>query len=99
MKKSKFKPVGAGILVEMESEIPVTSRGKIIVPEMAQDQPLTGKVVGLGKGIKTEAGTWLPFTVKTGERVMLDRYGGTPLALEGGQFRLVKEENILAILT
>lgn len=87
-----IKPLADRVLVEpMEAETKTASG--IIIPDNAKEKPQKGTVVATGKGTKDE-----PITVKVGDTVLYGKYGGTELKLEGKDYLMMRESDILAII-
>ena len=95
-KKLNFKPLGDRVIVEPETAEQTTKSG-IVLPDTAQEKPQTGKVVSVGPGRVTDEGKELPMKVKEGDVVIYAKYGGTELKIEGAEFLIVKESDILAV--
>jgi chaperonin GroES len=88
----KIKPLADRVLVEpMEAETKTASG--IIIPDNAKEKPQRGTVIAAGKGTKDE-----PITVKVGDTVLYGKYGGTELKLEGKDYLIMRESDILAII-
>lgn len=87
-----IKPLADRVLVEpMEAETKTTSG--IIIPDNAKEKPQKGTIVAVGNGKKDE-----PLTVKVGDVVLYGKYGGTELKLEGKDYLMMRESDILAIV-
>ena len=98
MAKVKIRPIGDRVLVKhIEDKEQV--RGGIIIPDSAKEKPQEAKVIALGTGKKDEDGKPIPFEVKVGDRVLISKYGGTEVKIEEKKFTLVREEDILGVLT
>lgn len=91
------KPLGDRVLVEPQEEKEV-KKGGIIIPDSAKEKPTEGIVRALGSGKKTEEGKVLPFEVKVGDRVLISKYGGTEIKLDGKEYKLLNSDDILAIV-
>ncbi len=92
----KIRPLGDRVLVEPIEEKEQTVGG-IIIPDSAKEKPMQGKVVAVGK--KTDKdGKELSFDVKAGDTVLLPKYGGTEVKLDGKKLQLVREEDLLGVL-
>ncbi|MBQ4385152.1 MAG: co-chaperone GroES [Kiritimatiellae bacterium] len=92
----KIRPLGDRVLVEPIEEKEQTVGG-IIIPDSAKEKPMQGKVIAVGK--KTDKdGKELPFDVKAGDTVLLPKYGGTEVKLDGKKLQLVREEDLLGVL-
>jgi chaperonin GroES len=75
-----------------------TVRGGIIIPDSAKEKPMEGEVIAVGSG-KREKGELIPLDVKPGDRVLFGKYGGTEIKIEGEEFLILREEEILAKLS
>lgn len=75
-----------------------TSRGGIIIPDTAKDKPQEGEVIAVGKGKQTEDGKVLPMAVKAGDRVLFGKYSGTDIKIDGEEFVIMREDEVLGIL-
>jgi chaperonin GroES len=94
----KVKPIGDKILVErLEAES--KTKGGIVIPDTAKEKPKEGRVVAVGEGRQLENGKRVPFQVAEGDRVLFASYAGTEVKVEGRDYLIMAEEDILAILT
>ena len=92
MSKPTIKPLADRVLVEpLEAETKTASG--IIIPDTAKEKPQKGTVVAVGPGTKDE-----PLTVKVGDTVLYGKYAGTELKLEGTEYLMMRESDILAII-
>ncbi len=92
----KIRPLGDRVLVEPIEEKEQTVGG-IIIPDSAKEKPMQGKVIAVGK--KTDKdGKTVAFDVKAGDTVLLPKYGGTEVKLDGKKLQLVREEDLLGVL-
>ena len=87
-----IKPLADRVLVEPGEAETKTAAG-IIIPDNAKEKPQKGKVVAVGNGTKDE-----PLTVKVGDTVLYGKYSGTELKLEGNDYLIMRESDILAIV-
>jgi chaperonin GroES len=95
---TKFTPLHDRILVRrMEEE--GTTRGGIIIPDSAKDKPQEGEVVSAGKGKISEEGKVRPLDVKEGDRILFGKYSGTEIKLDGEDFIIMREEEVLGVIT
>ena len=94
--KSNLKPLGDRVIVEPESAEQTTKSG-IVLPDTAQEKPQSGKVVAVGDGRTSDEGKNIPMTVKEGDTIIYAKYGGTEIKIEGSEFLIIKENDILAI--
>ena len=75
-----------------------TVRGGIIIPDSAKEKPQEGEVVAAGTGKRLEDGTVLPLEVKANDRVLFGKYSGTEIKLDGEEYLIVKEDEILGVI-
>ncbi len=75
-----------------------TVRGGIIIPDSAKEKPMEGEVIAVGSG-RREKGELIPLDVKPGDRVLFGKYGGTEIKIEGEEYLILREEEILAKLS
>lgn len=93
----KIKPLGERVLVEpLKADEQV--KGGIIIPDSAKEKPQEGKVIALGTGKLDENGKVIPFNVKKGDTVLMPKYGGTEVKLDGKEYQIMREEDILAVI-
>ncbi len=93
----KIQPLGDRVLVQPAKEDEV-SKGGIIIPDTAKEKPQQGKVIAVGTGKLDEQGKKIAFNVKKGDTVLMPKYGGTEIKLDGKEYQIVREEDILGIL-
>ena len=92
-----IKPLGDRLLVEPLEE-KETKKGGIIIPDTAKEKPQEGVIVALGTGKTNDDGKKVPFEVKKGDRVLVSKYGGTEIKIEGKEYKLLSSDDILAIV-
>ena len=93
----KIKPLGERVLVEPLKEEEV-KKGGIIIPDSAKEKPQEGKVIAVGTGKIDEDGKKVPFNVKVGDVVLMPKYGGTEVKVDGREYQIMREDDILAIV-
>lgn len=94
--KTVLKPLGDRIVIKpLEQE--ETSRGGVILPDTAKEKPNRGKVVAVGTGRTLEDGTRLPLEVKENDTVLYGKYSGTEIKIEGEEFVILQEREVLGI--
>ena len=93
-----IKPVGDRILLQPVEESE-SIKGGIIIPDTAKEKPQNAKVMALGSGKKDKNGQTGPFEVKVGDVVLMSKYGGTEVKLDGTKYVLAREDDILGIIT
>ncbi len=91
-----IRPLGDRVLVEPIEE-KEQSVGGIIIPDSAKEKPMQGKVLAVGKKLDKD-GKEIAFDVKKGDTVLLPKYGGTEIKLDGKKLQLVREEDLLGVL-
>ncbi len=92
-----LRPLSDRILVQRVEE-DVKTKGGIIIPDTAKEKPIEGKVVATGKGRLGEDGKLLPMDVKVGDRVLFSKYGGTEVKIDGTDFLILRQDDILGII-
>lgn len=92
----KIKPLGDRILVE-QLEAEEKTAGGIILPSSAKEKPQEGKIVAVGSG-KIVSGKRVPLDVKRGDKILFSKYGGDEIKVEGKELKILKEEDVLAII-
>ena len=91
----KFKPLDDRVLVEpLEAE--EKTPGGIVLPDAAKEKPQQGKVVAVGPGGRLDDGSRAPMSVGEGETVLFGKYGGTDVTLDGVDYKVLRESEILA---
>jgi chaperonin GroES len=91
------RPLHDRILVRRMAEEEKTAGG-IIIPDTAKEKPQRGEVVATGKGRVTEDGKVLPLEVKAGDKVLFSKYSGTELKLDGKDYLMITENDVLGVL-
>ena len=96
---SNIRPVGDRILVEpIEEKENKNKKGAIIIPDTAKEKPMESMVVALGTGKTDDNGKKVPFEIKKGDRVLVSKYGGTEIKLDGKEFKILSSDDVLAVL-
>jgi len=95
---AKLTPLHDRILVRRIEE-GETVRGGIIIPDTAKEKPQEGEVIAVGKGKKNEEGKVFPLDVKESDRILFGKYSGTEIKIDGEEFLIMREEEVLGILT
>ena len=75
-----------------------TKKGGIIIPDTAKEKPQEGNVVALGTGKTDDNGKKVEFTVKKGDKVLISKYGGTEIKVDGESYLIMREDDILGII-
>jgi len=94
----KVKPLNDRVLVKRTEEVQVT-KGGIYIPDTAKEKPIEGKVVAVGPGKMSDAGNRMALQVKAGDRVLFGKYAGTEIKIEGEEHLMMREEDILAVIS
>jgi chaperonin GroES len=92
-----FTPLHDRILLRRIEE-GETIRGGIIIPDSAKEKPQEGEVISVGKGKSNDEGKVFPLDVKSGDRVLFGKYAGTEIKIDGEDFLILREEEVLGIL-
>jgi len=93
----KLRPLQDRILVKRIEEESKTAGG-IFIPDTAKEKPQMGQIVSVGKGKKTEDGKTIPVDVKAGDKVLFGKYAGTEVKVEGEEYIIMREDDILGII-
>ena len=93
----KFRPLHDRVLVERE-ESDEKSAGGIIIPDTAKEKPMQGKIIAVGSGSKDEHGKVTPLDVKAGDTVLFGKWSGTEIKLDGTDYLIMKESDIMGIV-
>ena len=97
MASTNLKPLGDRVLVEPAEEKEV-KKGGIIIPDSAKEKPTEGIVIALGTGKTDDNGKKIPFEVKKGDRVLVSKYGGTEIKLDGKEYKILNSDDVLAVV-
>jgi chaperonin GroES len=97
MAKPNIKPLGDRVLVKALEEKEVT-KGGIIIPDAAKEKPQEAEVIAVGTGKRDDNGKLIEFTVKIGDKVLVSKYGGTEVKVEGESYTIMREDDILGII-
>ena len=93
----KVRPLHDRLIVERVEE-KETVKGGIIIPDTAKEKPQEGEVIAVGNGKVLENGTKVAMDVKAGDRVLFGKYSGTDIKIDGQEYLILREDEILAIL-
>jgi chaperonin GroES len=91
-------PIGDRIVVQFR-EVQEELRGGLHIPDSAQEKPQEATIIALGSGRKTTDGVSQPFEVKVGDTVLVGKYGGAEIRLEDRKYTIVREDDILGIVS
>lgn len=92
-----FRPLHDRVLVRRLDQ-QETTKGGIIIPDTAKEKPMEGKVVAVGTGYHNENGTTRPLAVKEGDTVIFAKWSGTEITIDGTEYLVMKESDIMGIL-
>ena len=93
----KFRPLHDRVVVKRVAEEEKT-KGGIIIPDTAKEKPMEGEVVAVGPGARDEKGALVAPDVKTGDRILFGKWSGTEIKLDGVEYLIMKESDIMGIL-
>ena len=93
----KVRPLHDRIIVQQLEEEEKT-KGGIIIPDTAKEKPFEGKVISVGTGKVNKDGKKVPPEVKKGDRILYAKYGGTEVKIDGEEYLIMKEDDILAVI-
>ena len=93
----KLRPLNDRILVQRLEEA-TTTKGGIIIPDSAKEKPAEGKVIAVGNGKLGDDGKRIPLEIKAGDRVLFGKYSGTEVKLDGEEYLILREDDILGIV-
>src|SRR5215468_7200387 len=94
---TKLTPLHDRIVVRRVEEAE-TTRGGIIIPDSAKDKPQEGEVISVGRGKSNDEGKVFPLAVKEGDRILFGKYSGTEIKLDGEDYVIMREEEVLGII-
>ena len=95
--KMNIRPLGDRVLVK-RVEAEEKTAGGILLPESAKEKPKEGKVVAIGDGKQLDDGSRSTFSVKKGDRVLFTSYAGTDVKIDGDEYMIMREDDILGII-
>ena len=93
----KIRPLHDRVIVQRIEEEEKT-KGGIIIPDTAKEKPQEGKVIAVGTGKVLENGTKLSLDVKVGNKILFGKYSGTEIKIEGEEFLMMREDDILGVI-
>ena len=94
----KVTPLADRILVKRIEE-KETKKGGIIIPDTAKEKPQECKVIAVGTGRLNEDGKRIPLEVKKGDKILIGKYSGTEVKIDGKEYTIMREDDVLAIIT
>jgi len=93
----KIKPLGDRVLVK-PSEGEDKTKGGIVIPDTAKEKPQEGEIIAVGEGKKNSDGKTIALTLKTGDKILYGKYSGTGITVDGKEYLIMREEDILAVI-
>lgn len=93
----KVKPLNDRVLVKRIEEAQIT-KGGIVIPDTAKEKPIEGRVIAVGPGKMSDAGNRMSLQAKEGDRILFGKYSGTEIKVEGEEYIMMREDDILAIV-
>lgn len=93
----KLRPLQDRLLVQRVEEETKT-KGGIIIPDTAKEKPAEGKVVAVGNGKLGDDGKRIPLEIKVGDRILFGKYGGTEVKVEGEEYLIIREDEVLGVI-
>jgi chaperonin GroES len=93
----KLRPLNDRILVKRVEEEAKT-KGGIIIPDTAKEKPAEGKIVAVGAGALNNDGKRVPLEVKVGDRILFGKYGGQEIKVEGEEYLIMSEQEVLCVI-
>jgi chaperonin GroES len=97
MAKTKFRPLHDRVVVRRITAEEKT-KGGIIIPDTAQEKPSQGEIIAVGPGGRDESGKLIPIDLKTGDRVLFGKWSGTEVKLDGEEFLIMKESDVMGVI-
>ena len=94
----KFRPLHDRVVLK-RIEAEAKTSGGIIIPDTAKEKPQQGEVVAVGPGGRDEAGKLIPIDLKTGDRVLFGKWSGTEVKIDGVEYLIMKESDVMGVLT
>jgi len=94
---AKIRPIGDRVVVKPSAKEEVTKSG-IVIPDTAKEKPQEGTVIAVGSGRLLDNGDRAPIDIREGDRILFAKYGGTEFKLDGEEYLVLKENDILAVI-
>ena len=93
----KFRPLHDRVVLKRVEEDTKT-KGGIIIPETAQEKPMQGEIIAVGPGARDESGKVVALDVKKGDRILFGKWSGTEVKIDGNEYLIMKESDIMGVL-
>jgi chaperonin GroES len=97
MEKMKLRPLQDRILVQRVEEEAKT-KGGIIIPDTAKEKPAEGKIIAVGNGKVSDEGKRIPLELKKGDRILFGKYAGTEVKVDGEEYLIMREDDVLGVV-
>lgn len=92
-----FKPLGDRVVVELIKREEKTAGG-IYLPDSAKEKPMEGNIISVGKGSRDSQGNLIPMELKAGDHVVFGKWSGTEVKIEGKEYLIMKESDVMGVL-
>jgi len=93
----KFKPLGDRILLK-QLEAKEQTKGGIVLPDTVKEKPQEGEIIAVGEGKKSPEGKVVSLSLKVGDKVLYGKYSGTEVVIDGEDYLIIREEDVLGII-
>lgn len=93
----KFRPLHDRVMLR-RVEPDTKTKGGIIIPDSATEKPMEGEVIAVGSGLRDDSGKVIPLDVKAGDRVLFSKWSGTEITMDGEEFLVMKESDIMGVI-
>ena len=93
----KFKPLGDRILLK-QLEAQEQTKGGIVLPDTVKEKPQEGEIIAVGEGKKSPEGKVVSLSLKVGDKVLYGKYSGTEVVIDGEDYLIIREEDVLGII-
>ena len=93
----KIRPLQDRVIVKRLEEEQKT-KGGIIIPDSAKEKPVEGKIIAVGKGKVADDGKLIKMDVKEGDKILFSKYGGTEVKIDGQEYLIMREDDILGVI-
>jgi chaperonin GroES len=94
-----IRPLHDRVVVKRIEEGEEKTHGGLIIPDSAKEKPQQGEVIAVGNGKKTDEGKVLPCDVKVGDRILFGKYSGSDIKLDGNEYMIMREDEILGVIS
>lgn len=94
-----LRPLGDRVIIEAVEQEDTFAGGQLVLPETAKEKPQQGHVLAVGEGRRDEDGERIPMDLKVGDRILFAKYAGTEIKLDGKKLLIMKESDVLAIVS